>query len=170
MARQNLTATRIKPETAELLTMRVLRRERLSPHFARVTLGQNDVESFTPMGFDQWFRLFIPMAEGSLDRLPNKLNALAYARFLTIAKTKPAGAAQLLRPRVPARRPRRTGARRRLRPARLRRGRDRGPGRDLGAALRAGRRRRDPRRGHRLQPGTRPRALPARRRRDRPAA
>ncbi|UOZ02887.1 siderophore-interacting protein [Amycolatopsis sp. WQ 127309] len=87
MARQNLTATRIKPETTELLTMRVLRRERLSPHFARVTLGQDDVDSFTPMGFDQWFRLFIPVAEGSLDRLPNKLNALAYARFLTITKT-----------------------------------------------------------------------------------
>jgi len=87
MARQNLTATRVKPETAELLTLRVLRSERLSPHFARVTIGQDDVGSFTPMGFDQWFRLFIPVAEGSLERLPNKLNALAYARYLTIAKT-----------------------------------------------------------------------------------
>ncbi|MFJ1767047.1 siderophore-interacting protein [Amycolatopsis sp. NPDC088138] len=87
MARQNLTATRVKPETAELLTLRVLRSERLSPHFARVTIGQDDIGSFTPMGFDQWFRLFIPVAEGSLERLPNKLNALAYAKYLTIAKT-----------------------------------------------------------------------------------
>ncbi|MCR6484892.1 siderophore-interacting protein [Amycolatopsis sp. OK19-0408] len=87
MARQNLTATRIKPESAELLTLRVLRRERISPHFARVTIGQDDVTAFRPMGFDQWFRLFIPVAEGSLARLPKTLNALAYAKYLTIAKT-----------------------------------------------------------------------------------
>lgn len=87
MARQNLTATRIKPDTAELLTLRVLRRDRISPHFSRVTLGQDDVGGFTPMGFDQWFRLFIPVAENSLSRLPKRLNALSYAKYLTIAKT-----------------------------------------------------------------------------------
>jgi NADPH-dependent ferric siderophore reductase len=58
----------------------VLRSERLSPHFARVTIGQDDMVSFTPMGFDQWFRLFIRVAGGSLERLPNKLNAPAYAK------------------------------------------------------------------------------------------
>lgn len=87
MARQNLTATRIKPAAAELLTLRVLRRERLSPHFSRVTIGQEDAASFTPMGFDQWFRLFIPVAEGSLARLPKTLSPLSYAKYLTIAKT-----------------------------------------------------------------------------------
>lgn len=87
MARQNMTASRIKPGTAELLTLRVLRRERISPHFSRVTVGQDDIGGFTPMGFDQWFRLFIPVAENSLSRLPRTLNALSYAKFLTIAKT-----------------------------------------------------------------------------------
>jgi NADPH-dependent ferric siderophore reductase len=51
MARQNLTAARIKPAAAALLTLRVLRRERLSAHFSRVTIGQEDAASFTPMGF-----------------------------------------------------------------------------------------------------------------------
>jgi hypothetical protein len=35
------------------------------------------------MGFDQWFRLFIPVSEdsvNSLSRLPNKVNAVAYAK------------------------------------------------------------------------------------------
>ncbi|MEV0703067.1 siderophore-interacting protein [Saccharopolyspora sp. NPDC050389] len=87
MARTNLATRRIKPEHSELLTLRVVRRERISPHFARVTLGRGDVERFRYMGFDQWFRLFIPVAEDSLSRLPNRLNAVSYAKFLTIAKT-----------------------------------------------------------------------------------
>ncbi|WP_432842125.1 siderophore-interacting protein [Dactylosporangium sp. CA-092794] len=86
MARTNLNAARIKPEVAALLTLRVLRSERLSPHFQRVTLGGGDAERFRPMGFDQWFRLFIPVAEDSLSRLPNKLDMMAYLKFLTIAK------------------------------------------------------------------------------------
>ncbi|GIE95510.1 siderophore-interacting protein [Paractinoplanes rishiriensis] len=90
MARSNLHATRIKPEQTELLVLRVLRSERISPGFQRVTLGEGDVGKFRPMGFDQWFRLFIPVADGSLDRLPNKLNTLAFLRFLAIAKaTRP---------------------------------------------------------------------------------
>jgi NADPH-dependent ferric siderophore reductase len=55
MARTNLRANRIKPDNVELLTLHVLRRERLSPHFVRVTLGEGDVARFRSMGFDQWF-------------------------------------------------------------------------------------------------------------------
>lgn len=87
MARTNLAARRIKPQHTELLTLRGLRRTELSPHFTRVTLGRGDIDRFEHMGFDQWFRLFIPVATDSLSRLPNKLNALSYARYLTIAKT-----------------------------------------------------------------------------------
>ena len=75
---------------SELIVLRVLRRERLSPGFVRVTLGGDDIERFVPLGFDQWFRLFIPVAGGTLERLPGKLDMLAYARYLTIAKaTRP---------------------------------------------------------------------------------
>lgn len=87
LAHNTIAATRIKPATSELLTLQVLRREQLSPHFARVTLGRGDIHRFTAMGFDQWFRLFIPVSEDSLSRLPKKLNALAYAKYLTISKT-----------------------------------------------------------------------------------
>ncbi|UCR88287.1 siderophore-interacting protein [Mycetocola spongiae] len=91
MTKTNLAATRIKPEAAELMTLHVLRRTRLSPHFMRVTLGRGDIGRFEYMGFDQWFRLFIPVAEDSgLARLPKRLNMLAYARYLTLAKaTRP---------------------------------------------------------------------------------
>ncbi|RLK58983.1 siderophore-interacting protein [Actinokineospora cianjurensis] len=87
MARTNIRTTRIKPDQAELLTLHVVRATRLSPHFARVTLGGGDVEQFRYMGFDQWFRLFIPVSEHSLAKLPRKLDTLSYARYLTIAKT-----------------------------------------------------------------------------------
>jgi NADPH-dependent ferric siderophore reductase len=89
VARDNLRATRIKPDNAELLTLHVVRREQLSPHFVRVTLGGGDIERFRFMGFDQWFRLFIPVAKDSLDslsRLPRKLDLISYAKYLTIAK------------------------------------------------------------------------------------
>ncbi|MCS0638279.1 siderophore-interacting protein [Streptomyces sp. LP05-1] len=86
MARTNAASARVKPEQAGLIRLNVLRQERVSPGFARVTLGGGDIEKFTPMGFDQWFRLFIPVAEDSLSRLPNKLDALAYAKYLTISK------------------------------------------------------------------------------------
>lgn len=87
MARTNIRATRIKPDKTELLTLHVLRREQLSPHFVRVTLGGGDVARFRYMGFDQWFRLFIPVSESSLSRAPRKLDTLSYAKYLTVAKT-----------------------------------------------------------------------------------
>ncbi|RZS37631.1 siderophore-interacting protein [Herbihabitans rhizosphaerae] len=88
MARTNIRQTRVKPAVTELLTLRVLRRERLSEHFARVTLGGGDIERFEYMGFDQWFRLFIPVAgERTLDRMPGKLGMIDYMKYLRVAKT-----------------------------------------------------------------------------------
>lgn len=88
MARTNLAGRRLKPEVSALLTLTVLRRERISPSYVRVTLGGGDIERFVHMGFDQWFRLFIPVSEHSLSRLPNKLDTIAYLRYLAIAKTE----------------------------------------------------------------------------------
>ncbi|GGK45111.1 hypothetical protein Ppa06_00770 [Planomonospora parontospora subsp. parontospora] len=86
MAKSSVNAMRVKPAVSELLTLRVLRSERISPHFVRVTLGEGDIGRFTPMGYDQWFRLFLPVSDGSLSRLPGKLTMLSYARYLTIPK------------------------------------------------------------------------------------
>lgn len=82
-----MNATRVKPAESRLTTLSVVRREQISPNFARVTLGGGEIDDFVPMGFDQWFRLFLPVSENSLSRLPQKLDTLAYLRFLAIAKT-----------------------------------------------------------------------------------
>ncbi|HEX7660355.1 MAG TPA: siderophore-interacting protein [Pseudonocardiaceae bacterium] len=87
MARTNMRATRVKPATTELLTLRVLRREWISPHFARITLGHDDIERFVPMGFDQWFRLFLPVPGGALDTAPRKLDMVSYLKFLTVSRS-----------------------------------------------------------------------------------
>ncbi|GEL24297.1 siderophore-interacting protein [Pseudonocardia sulfidoxydans NBRC 16205] len=90
MARTNIRATRIKPEVSELLTTRVVRREQISPHMTRVTLGGGDLDRLRHLGFDQWFRLFMPTAGGALENLPTKLTMLSYTRFLAQSKaTRP---------------------------------------------------------------------------------
>lgn len=89
MARANMQSTRVKPERSELLVLHVLRRERISSGFARITLGGGDIAGFVPLGADQWFRLFLPVGGevGALSRLPAKLDTLAFARYLTMSKT-----------------------------------------------------------------------------------
>lgn len=76
----------VKPESAELIHLTVLRTERLSAHWMRVTLGGGEVSKFRPMGYDQWFRLFLPIGgDAGLDRVPAKANRmLGYLKFLRI--------------------------------------------------------------------------------------
>lgn len=76
----------VKPESSELIHLTVLRTERLSEHWMRVTLGGGEVEKFRPMGFDQWFRLFLPVGgDAGLERVPAKANRMfGYLRFLRI--------------------------------------------------------------------------------------
>ncbi|MFS0853111.1 siderophore-interacting protein [Microbacterium sp. 179-I 3D4 NHS] len=76
----------VKPESAELLHLTVLRTERLSEHWMRVTLGGGDIAKFRPMGFDQWFRLFLPIGgDAGLERVPAKANRMfGYLKFLRI--------------------------------------------------------------------------------------
>lgn len=76
----------VKPETQELIHLTVQRTERLSPHWMRVTLGGGEIEKFRPMGYDQWFRLFLPIGgDAGLDRVPAKANKMfGYLKFLRI--------------------------------------------------------------------------------------
>lgn len=76
----------VKPQNAELLHLTVLRTARLSPHWMRVTLGGGEVGRFRPMGYDQWFRLFLPIGgEAGLERVPAKANRMfGYLKFLRI--------------------------------------------------------------------------------------
>lgn len=56
------TSVANKPDTkpTPVVTATVLGRRRLSPSFARLTLGGEGLEGFDHQGYDQWFRLFIP--------------------------------------------------------------------------------------------------------------
>ncbi|MFB8189328.1 siderophore-interacting protein [Microbacterium sp. NPDC055988] len=76
----------VKPETTELIHLTVLRTERLSAHWIRVSLGGGEIEKFRPMGFDQWFRLFLPIGgDAGLERVPAKANKMfGYLKFLRI--------------------------------------------------------------------------------------
>jgi NADPH-dependent ferric siderophore reductase len=76
----------MKPVVQELLHLRVVRTRQLSPHWMRITLGEGDIDRFTPMGYDQWFRIFLPVGgDAGLDRVPAKANKLiGYLKFLRI--------------------------------------------------------------------------------------
>ncbi|WP_370618765.1 siderophore-interacting protein [Mumia sp. Pv 4-285] len=87
MARTNLDSTHVEARTPGLTTLHVLRRTQVSPSFVRVTLGGGDVADFVALGYDQWFRLFLPVSDTSLTRVPKKLTTLSYLKFLTVSKT-----------------------------------------------------------------------------------
>lgn len=76
----------VKPVTQELIHLHVLRSARIAPHWQRITLGGAEIDSFTPMGFDQWFRLFLPVGgDEGLERIPAKANKLfGYLQYLRI--------------------------------------------------------------------------------------
>lgn len=76
----------VKPETTELIPLEVVRTQRLAPHWIRVTLGGGDIDRFGPMGYDQWFRLFLPVGgDAGLERVPAKAHKLfGYLKFLRI--------------------------------------------------------------------------------------
>jgi NADPH-dependent ferric siderophore reductase len=59
---QSLSSTRPRrPEAARVTEMRVVSTTRVSSSFVRVTVTGDD---FDPMGYDQWFRLFLPDPSG----------------------------------------------------------------------------------------------------------
>ncbi len=74
-----------------LVQAEVLRTERVTPNMVRVTLGGGDLEKFEYQGFDQWFRLAVPVGDDSrLDNLPDRFGIGGYLRYLTLPKgTRP---------------------------------------------------------------------------------
>lgn len=81
-----LTSRLVKPESQELIHLTVVRTERLSPHWMRITLGGGEIDRFRAMGYDQWFRIFLPLGgDEGLDRLPAKAHRLfGYLKYLRI--------------------------------------------------------------------------------------
>ncbi|EME19291.1 siderophore-interacting protein [Rhodococcus triatomae] len=80
----------VKPENREFLHARVLGSKQISTHFVRVTIGGPDLHSYTSLGFDQWFRLFLRTHEQSELRIPTATSKLWYAQYLAMSKaTRP---------------------------------------------------------------------------------
>jgi NADPH-dependent ferric siderophore reductase len=77
---------RIQPQEKTMLFAEVSGNVPISPSLRRITLTGEGLRDFAPLGFDQWFRLFLPQPGHEDMRLPRNLNLLSYARFLTIPK------------------------------------------------------------------------------------
>lgn len=68
----------------------VVRTERVTPNMQRITLGGRDLERFEFRGFDQWFRLAVPVENARFDNLPDRFGMSGYLRYLSLPKgTRP---------------------------------------------------------------------------------
>lgn len=80
----NITVTHAE---SGLIHAEVVRRERVTPNMVRVTLGGDDLRRFEYRGFDQWFRLALPVtADADLERMPQKFGIGGYLSYLRIPK------------------------------------------------------------------------------------
>ncbi|PRX96657.1 siderophore-interacting protein [Allonocardiopsis opalescens] len=81
----------VKHAPGGFVTAEVLRSEQISPHLVRVTVGGDDLARYTFQGFDQWFRLAIPVGGGTrFDNLPERIDMPGYLRYLALPKgTRP---------------------------------------------------------------------------------
>lgn len=77
-----------KPVDPHVLLLEVVTSERVSANVVRVTLGGAGLSRFTPLGFDQWFRLFLPRPGQDTLKLPTRTSGLWYAQYLATAKPK----------------------------------------------------------------------------------
>ncbi|MEV6596213.1 siderophore-interacting protein [Actinoplanes sp. NPDC051346] len=78
-------ASQRKAVDPRVLLVDVIRTERISPNIIRVTVG---AEGFTPQGYDQWFRLFLPKRGQDHLRLPTRTSNLWYAQYLATPKAQ----------------------------------------------------------------------------------
>ncbi len=74
-----------------LVLTSVKRTQRVTPHMIRVTFSGGDLDRFAYKGFDQWFRLAIPVHDGDrFDNLPSRFGFGGLLKFLTLPKgTRP---------------------------------------------------------------------------------
>lgn len=81
----------LKPAKRKVLHVQVVASKQLSPTFLRVTLGGDALRYFQPMGFDQWFRLFLPNEHGVFEP-PTRSDGLWMAQYMLKSKdTRPIG-------------------------------------------------------------------------------
>jgi NADPH-dependent ferric siderophore reductase len=84
MAEALASEKHVRPTDVRVQHLRVVRTERVSSSFVRVTVGSDgdgDFE-FTPVGYDQWLRLFLPTIECESAELPHGDADGWYSRWL----------------------------------------------------------------------------------------
>lgn len=75
-----------------LVTAEVVRADRISPSFVRLTIGGDDLSGWRHLGFDQWFRLAMPIAGEAtrFDRMSDRFDTRGYLKYLALPKaTRP---------------------------------------------------------------------------------
>lgn len=74
-----------------VVTAEVVRAERISPHFVRLTLSGPELDDWRHIGFDQWFRLAVPTSDHTrFDNLADKYDMGGYLKYLVLPKaTRP---------------------------------------------------------------------------------
>jgi len=78
---------RLMPATPQLFSASVVRTERISPSFQRVTVGGAELGGFEWLGFDQWFRLFLPPSPSTPLQLPRVSGRSWYRSYLLIPES-----------------------------------------------------------------------------------
>lgn len=76
---------------ATLCLLEVVRTERISPNFVRVTVGGEQLADLANHGYDHWFRLFLPVESGETSfKLPKRVDLLGYMQYLRMPEaTRP---------------------------------------------------------------------------------
>jgi len=79
----------VKPVDQRILRGEVLAREQVGPHMIRVTVGGGELATeFTPRGYDQWFRLFVPRPGQDALHLPGSVTLRGYAHYLAMPESR----------------------------------------------------------------------------------
>jgi NADPH-dependent ferric siderophore reductase len=72
------------PSTPGIYRASVVRSERVSPSFHRVTVSGPELDGFDAMGYDQWFRLFLQLPHQPELRLPTSTSAAWWPQHLAV--------------------------------------------------------------------------------------
>ncbi|WP_235507586.1 siderophore-interacting protein [Agromyces sp. Root1464] len=74
--------------TTGVVEVEVARATRISPHFVRLTVAGDELAGWRHLGFDQWFRLAVPVADDTrFDNLSGTYDMAGYLRYLTLPRS-----------------------------------------------------------------------------------
>ncbi|MEV0948079.1 siderophore-interacting protein [Rhodococcus sp. NPDC049939] len=76
----------VKPQHRRISSAQVVAGKKISPNFVRVTIAGDELSSVSPMGFDQWFRMFVPQQGQKKLRLPTNASGFWYAKYKLMPK------------------------------------------------------------------------------------